>query len=510
MATGNSGTIIGSSTDGYYVRIEWSETYANNISNITGKVYLVGSHYPIEENFIKGRKMEFAVNGSIQTASAEYNVVPSTVPTVLMHTFTSNLGIMHNANGSATASIYASVTINKPSYTGMTTIGTLSASKTVNLFTISPATVPSAAASIEMGKTLSISLPRQSSAYAHDITYTFGSATGTIATGAATSALWTVPLNLAKQIKNKTSDSAEICCVTKNGSTTIGTQTIYVMLKVPDNDTTKPTANMTLTPTGSLSSTFAGLYIQGKTGVKASFTASSVYSTVSAYKLTVDNGLSASGNPASTGAINSSGTRTVKGTVTDARGYSRVLSKTITVIPYASAAVKPADGESTVICRRCTADKTASATGTYLHIKAKRAYSTVISGGTQKNFCVLRYRHKLSSAADNAYSSWITLLAKNNTSQNTIDIAVANVISSVDNSYTIQINATDDIGTSHTLTFVIPTKMVAFSLKAGGNGAAFGKIAEEEDTVELASGWALKINNTTLTEAQLIKLLKLI
>ena len=62
MATGNSGTIIGSSTDGYYVRIEWSETYANNISNITGKVYLVGSHYPIEENFIKGRKMEFAVN----------------------------------------------------------------------------------------------------------------------------------------------------------------------------------------------------------------------------------------------------------------------------------------------------------------------------------------------------------------------------------------------------------------------------------------------------------------
>ena len=509
MATGNSGIIIGSSTDGYYVRIEWSETYANNKSKITGKVYLVSTRYPIEQNFIKGHEMEFAVNGSVQTALAEYNIVPSTVPTVLMHTFASDLEIVHSSNGSATADIYASVKINRISELQIS-IGTLSASKTVNLFTISPATVPSAAASIEMGKTLSISLPRQSSAYTHDIAYTFGSATGTIATGAATSALWTVPLNLAKQIKNKTSDSAEICCVTKNGSTTIGTQTIYVTLKVPDNDTTKPTASMTLTPTGSLSSTFAGLYIQGKTGVKASFTASSVYSTVSAYKLTVDNGLSASGNPASTGAINSSGTRTVKGTVTDARGYSRVLSKTITVIPYASAAVKPADGESTVICRRCTADKTASAAGTYLHIKAKRSYSTVTSGGTQKNFCILRYRYKLSSAADSAYSSWMTLLAKNNTAQNAVDIAIANVVSSADNSYTIQINAADDVGASHTLTFVIPTQEVTFCLKSGGKGAAFGKIAETDNTVELASGWALKMGSTTLTEAQLIKLLKLI
>lgn len=511
MVKGNSGQIIGESKNGCYVRIVWEEEYQGNSSDITGKVYLVSNNFSVPQAWVEGKKVSFAVNGFIYEALAEYDAVGNgnSHSTVLLSTF-KHTGIAHRANGTQSVAIYASAKAIYRDSDNNIVETTFTAQKQVDLFTISPATVPTAADQVEMGKTLAITLNGKSNAYTHDITYSFGSATGTIATAATTSATWSVSLELAKQIRNKQEETAEISCVTKNGTTVIGTQKIYITLTVPCNDTTKPTASMALIPTGSLASTFAGLYIQNKTGLKATFTASSTYSQLADYTLTLDNGQSASGNPASVDKLRSNGTRTVKGVVADARGYLKEISKTITVLPYSDAAVKAAAGEASVICRRCASDGTYSSKGTYLHIKAQRSYSMVKSGGVQKNFCILRYRYKQYLAADSTYSAWTALIAKSNTSTNTVDIVIPDVVARLDKSYTVQINAADDLGASHTIEIHIPTGKTAFHLKAGGNGAAFGKYAEVDDTLELAEGWKLKIGDTVLSEEQLEALLKLI
>lgn len=51
--------------------------------------------------------------------------------------------------------------------------------------------------------------------------------------------------------------------------------------------------------------------------------------------------------------------------------------------------------------------------------------------------------------------------------------------------------ATDSLGNTATYEATIPTEKVAFHLKAGGDGAAFGKAAEKSKALELAADWNL-------------------
>ena len=78
-----------------------------------------------------------------------------------------------------------------------------------------PATQPSlSAATVEMGKSVTINTPAVNSAYRHTLRYAFGSASGTIATGIASSVSWTPPVSLANQIPSATAGSGTIYCDT--------------------------------------------------------------------------------------------------------------------------------------------------------------------------------------------------------------------------------------------------------------------------------------------------------
>ena len=67
-----------------------------------------------------------------------------------------------------------------------------------------------------------------------------------------------------------------------------------------------------------------------------------------------------------------------------------------------------------------------------------------------------------------------------------------NVEISTDRSYIALLVLTDSLGNSARYEENIPTERVAFHLKEGGNGAAFGKVAETEYVLELAEDWELK------------------
>ena len=97
-----------------------------------------------------------------------------------------------------------------------------------------PATQPSlSAATVEMGKSVTINTPAVNSAYRHTLRYAFGGASGTIATGIASSVSWTPPVSLANQIPSATAGSGTIYCDTYSGSTLLGTKSVSITLTVP-------------------------------------------------------------------------------------------------------------------------------------------------------------------------------------------------------------------------------------------------------------------------------------
>ena len=179
------------------------------------------------------------------------------------------------------------------------------------------------------------------------------------------------------------------------------------------------------------------------------------------------------GSPYTSDYLSSAGSITVKGIVTDSRGYSREYTPTITVIDYANPKILPISGENQVICERCDSKGNPSETGTYLKIKAKRSYSKVKSGDTQNNFCSIRYRYREESAA--SFSSWKTILEKTTTSTNSVTTdAISGVVSSTEKSYVVQVGVIDDTGRTNAVQFVIPTAFVTVDIPDNGKGRRIG------------------------------------
>ena len=124
-----------------------------------------------------------------------------------------------------------------------------------------PATQPSlSAATVEMGKSVTINTPAVNSAYRHTLRYAFGSASGTIATGIASSVSWTPPVSLANQIPSATAGSGTIYCDTYSGSTLLGTKSVSITLTVPGS--VVPSAG-TLSAALAEDTSGTGLYVKG-------------------------------------------------------------------------------------------------------------------------------------------------------------------------------------------------------------------------------------------------------
>ena len=109
----------------------------------------------------------------------------------------------------------------------------ITASIKVTLPVIAGASKPTvSASSVTMGNEVTITTNRNSTSLTHDLTYSFGGSTGTIATGVGDSYPWKVP-DLVSKIPNQKSGTCTITCTTKSGSTAIGTSTVDITLNIP-------------------------------------------------------------------------------------------------------------------------------------------------------------------------------------------------------------------------------------------------------------------------------------
>ena len=357
----------------------------------------------------------------------------------------------------------------------------LSVSGEVTLPTIPRATTPGIGG-VTMGETAHISLPRASSGFTHTLRYVFGGAAETIAAGVATGYDWLVPESLAAQIPDAASGKGTLTCETYSGSTLIGTKSVTFTVSVPGS--MKPAvlsgwAAVTYDNSGTAAENMAA-WVQGYSKAKAAFDASKVTcrqgAGVSKFSITYL-GKTTEGNPCRTETISTTGA-TVRCTVTDSRGLTAWEDFSIALLEYAPPALVGAD------LFRSDGEGTAADGGAHIAGVARVRYSEL--GGL--NSVTLKGYWK---SVGGGYGAGETLTV------GTVGLVTGDVEISPDRSYVALLVLTDSLGNTARYEENIPTEKVAFHLKEGGKGAAFGKAAETEGVLELAEDWHLKLTGAT-------------
>ena len=332
-----------------------------------------------------------------------------------------------------------------------------------------PATPPSlSAATVEMGKSVTINTPAVNSTYRHNIWAAFGNAGVVIAERVVSSTTWTPDVNLASQISNATSGVATIYCDTFDANgTQLGTKTISITLTVPGS--VVPSAG-TLSAALAEDTSGTGLYVKGMGKAKLTLSgASGAYSSsITSYTIT-GGGWTATNGALTTGTLASAGNITFTATVTDSRGRKASTTRTINVIDY----VKP--GVAVCDVYRCDADGNRKKAGTYFAVEINASYSA-ITGNTLS--ITARYKKQ----SESSYGT-----AANVTNNGKTVIGGGNIGAST--TYDVLVTVADKYN-SLSIPRTLSKKSVLQSFKRGA-GAAIGKVAELANWLDVA--WNTRI-----------------
>lgn len=384
------------------------------------------------------------------------------------HTLASGtLEVSHESDGSKTLTVAAfSGQVWKD--TGYLTA--TAAAQSFQLTAIPRATEPVMGAAT-MGETVRISLPRASSAFTHTLSYVFGSASGAIAENAGTEVLWTVPESLAAQIPDSPGGTGTLTCKTYNGGTLIGTKTISFTATVPQSmkpALTNGWAEVTYDNSGTKASGIAA-WVQGYSKAKALFDSTKIAckqgASIAKYAVTYL-GKTVEESPYRTDTISAT-SATVRCAVTDSRGLTAWEDVTVELESYAppmlvGAALYRADGEGA-----------AADSGTHIAGLATAKFSSI---GGRNTATIMGYWKSVGGS----YGAGVTLPS------GAVGLVTGDVEIAADRSYTAKIVVTDSLGNSAEFEENIPTEQVAFHLKEGGRGAAFGKAAEQDELLDVA------------------------
>lgn len=432
-----------------------SQSVTNNTSNVTVsvRVYRTNTGYT---TYGTGT-VYVTINGTQYTESI---TTSDKITSSGVSVFSKTLNITHNSDGAKTLATSARITHDQFSSSNQ--------SYSQALTTIPRATTPTlSASSVEMGKSITISMPRASGSFDHTVTYKFGDATGTIGSGLGTSKAWTVPLSLASEIPNATSGTVTITVKTYNGNTLIGTKTVSFTAKVPSS-VVPSIDSVAVTDTNSAYATQFGSLIQGKSKAKFTIKASGEYgATIKTYKTVVE-GKTYTGATPTTSVLTGSGNVTANITVTDSRGRSATAEKTFYRIPYTAPTI------TAFSVTRTDAEGTENYEGT----NAKVTATFNIASASNKNTSSYKIEYKAQST-----STWSSLASGSGYSYD--KSIVTSSVFDANKAYDVRLTVTDYFG-SVTKTIELPTAFTLIDFHSSGRAVAFGKVSELTEGIEFA------------------------
>ena len=455
------------------VRIVWKSTQTGDSRN----------------DYTRTAKYYISINGGAETEYTEsYTLPQSTTVTILDITIT----VPHKNDGSGTVSVR----------TWMDTsisAGVVQKSKTLTLTTIPRASTITSASDVELGSRCKIVWTPASASFYYKVGFAIGTWSFTTeafkpgVTSAYTYTGYPIDMAAANQFPKNPSGTmtATLYTYSDSGTTQVGSASSATFtVTLPENDATVPSISMTLSPVTPYAK-FSSLYLQGISKVKAAFEGEGKYgASIVAYSLQAEGGRYT--EPYTSDILAKSGESAIVGFVSDSRWFGNNTSQKINVIAYEAPYISPSSGYQKVICERCTADGTADDSGTYLHVKGMRNYTKINTNGIV-NTCSVRCRYKPEGGSWSHNSGeGVGVLLGTDTSTDKFDVILADIVRYKTLSYTVELNIIDDTYQPSTMVFYIPSEDVAFNLREGGRGAAFGKYATKENMLECE--WDARFN----------------
>lgn len=351
----------------------------------------------------------------------------------------------------------------------------IKANITVTLPMIASASTITSVADTTLGNNCSVTWTPQAASFRYKLKFSIGSwskTTDIIHPNKTTAYTHTdvIPIDAANQFKTKTGKMTVTLYTysDSNATSPIGSADAEEFtVTVPENEATKPTVSMSLSPESTLSLPFDSLYIQGKSKLNADLEIATKYGAdVDSSSITAD------GTPYDSGYLTKPGDILVKATVKDSRGHTGTAEQTITVIPYSKPIVQAASGDSNIVAARCDTNGNIKDSGTYLKIKAKLIYEKVISDGVQNNYGKIQYRYR---AEGGLWSDWLTILDSASTAATEVATgALLGGALSIQTNYQVQVIAIDYLEESLPVTLTISSDAVYMDRPAGGKSMGLG------------------------------------
>ncbi|MBQ2895038.1 MAG: hypothetical protein IJE92_05920 [Clostridia bacterium] len=431
-----------------------SQSVANNTSNVTVKVNAKWTYGSFNRTAKSGW---LTVNGTKYTFTSTFNESESTSGSETI--FSKTVNVAHNADGTKTLACSAS-------YTSGVSSGTVTATASKILTTI-PRKSSLSASNGTLGTAQTLTVDRKSSSFTHTITYTCGSASGTVATkSSSTSISFTPPLSLASQNTSGTSVSIKFTITTYNGSTNIGSNTKTISCAIPSS--VKPTCTVKVEDSMGYLATYGG-YLKGLSKFKVTVTPTTSYgSAISAYKTTA-NGSTYTTASFTTGVLKSSGTLKVSATVTDKRGRSGSASASLTVLDYKIPQI------TALTVRRCNSDGVLNDQGEYVIA----TFSATATSLNNKNATAYNLKYKKDSA-----STYTTVALTDISGSYSVTNKTHIFPADSSSSYDVVIEVVDNFGTVKKTTSA-STGFTLIHFANSGRAMAVGKISERDNTFEV-------------------------
>lgn len=395
-----------------------------------------------------------SINGGSETRySVSYTLPKGSTKTLVDVTITVN----HKADGAGNVKVRTWMD------TGISA-GEIEQSKTLTLDTIPRATTPTlSASSADMDSKVTINTPRASSSFTHDLAYSFnGAAYVSIATGVGTSYSWTVP-DKASSIPNATSGTMTVRCITKSGSTTIGTKTVTLTAKVPASVVPTISSLAVSEATAGLAAQF-GAYIQGKSKLSVKITAAGAKSsTIKSYSTTISTGGSSTAASFTTAVLPKAGTVKITTTVKDSRGRTATKSVNITVLAYTKPAIQALNAY------RCNANGVAVDDGEYIAVHYKYSVPSLNGGNTAH----IEYEYKRATE-----TTWESLWSGTYGLSKEETWKPSSPTFSADYSYNLRMTVTDYFGAATVMVALLPSAEAILDISADGKSLSIGGTAE--------------------------------
>lgn len=327
-----------------------------------------------------------------------------------------------------------------------------------------------------MGRSGRISIRRESGSFRETLTYTFGRASGTIASKTGAGYVdWTPPLSLANQIPNAPSGAGEITLTTYNGSTAIGSKRYPFTAAVPSD--AAPSISAAFSQQEQIAA--LGIYVQNQSRLQVALTGSAKYgATIKSYSGTVSG--AAFSQQKFTADLPQAGSVTVAYSCKDSRGLSANGSQTIEVLPWSVPCV------TAIKAARCTADGTADPLGDH----AKVTFSAEISPLANKNTAAytLKYRPVGST-------SWQTLPISTAAGDYVPSGASIIIPVDTDTAYDILVEAEDRFKRQDSLPVLLGSAAVFDRIDAKNNAITFGEYRTKKDTFFIGGKMVLETLN---------------